>query len=49
MAKADVHELIYGKYEENNKIYQKIREIKEKQINKFIESHGSTPLQRSDE
>ena len=48
MAKADVHELLYGKYEENQKIYQKFRE-KKKQIKDFIEAHGSAPLQRSDE
>ena len=45
----DVHQLLYGKPEDNQKIYPKIREKKEKQIINFIEKHGSAPLQRSDE
>ena len=45
----DLHELLYGKAEENQKIYPKMREKKEKQMNDFIEAHGSAPLQRSDE
>ena len=45
----DVDLLFHGKPEENKKIYPKIREIKEKQINNFVKEHGSTPLQRSDE
>ena len=49
MAAPVVQELLYGKYEDNHKIYQKFREKKEKQIKDFIEAHGATPLQRSDE
>ena len=45
----DVHELLHGKPDDNQRIYPKIREIKEKQINDFIENHGAAPLQRSDE
>ena len=45
----DVHELVHGKPEENQRIYPKIREKKEKQINNFVKEHGSEPLQRSDE
>ena len=49
MATPVVQELLYGKHEDNHKIYQKFREKKEKQIKDFIEAHGATPLQRSDE
>ena len=45
----DVHELLHGKPEDNQRIYPKIREKKEKQINNFIEAYGSAPLQRTDE
>ena len=45
----DVHELFHGKPEENQRIYSKIREKKEKQINNFVKEHESAPLQRSDE
>ena len=49
MAATNVHELLYGKHEDNQRIYSKIREKKEKQIKDFIEAHGSAPLQRTDE
>ena len=45
----DVHELFHGKQDDSQRIYPKIREIKEKQINNFGKKHGSAPLQRSDE
>ena len=45
----DVHELFHGKPDDSQRIYPKIREIKEKQINNFVKEHGSAPLQRSDE
>ena len=45
----DVHELFHGKPEDSQRIYTKIREIKEKQIKNFVKEHGSAPLQRSDE
>ena len=45
----DVHEMFYGKLEENQRIYSKMREKKEKQIKIFVEKHGSAPLQRTDE
>ena len=43
----DIQVLLYGNYDIS--IYHKIREKKEKQMNNFIEAHGSAPLQRSDE
>ena len=46
MAAADIHELIHG---ESQRLYQKIRDEKEKQMNNFIEAHRSAPLQRTDE
>ena len=49
MAAADLHKLVHGSYEDNERLYPKIREKKEKQMNNFIEAHGSAPLQRSDE
>ena len=45
----DVHEMIRGKQDDDQRIYPKIREIKEKQINNFVKKHGSAPLQRTDE
>ena len=45
----DVHELMYEKHEDNQRINTKIREKKEKQIKDFMEAHGSAPLQRTDE
>ena len=49
MSAADIHELIHGSNGEVQRLYQKIRDEKEKQMNNFIEAHGSAPLQRSDE
>ena len=49
MAASDVYELLNGKHEDNQIIYQKMREKKEKQIDNFVEKHGSAPLQRSSE
>ena len=49
MAAAYIHELVNGSYEDNKRLYPKIREKKEKQMNNFIEAHRSAPLQRTDE
>ena len=43
----DIQVLLYGTYDIN--IYHKIREKKEKQINDFVKTNESAPLQRTDE
>ena len=43
----ELYELLYGNYD--IRIYNKIREKKEKEINNFVKAHESAPQQRTDE
>ena len=41
--------IVRNNFKGSQRLYQKIRDEKEKQMNSFIEAHGYAPLQRSDE